>query len=175
MKRVLIILAVALLLPFALRAQETNHDVKRVAVVTPKPVGAGVDPIDISIVRGNLVQSLSAMQGYEAFNRTEIDQILKEIDFEKGGMVKDAEKKRPGVLRGVDIILVSTITSGRGRLNVEASFVHVETGKMDNAISQVMDPTVPEDMEKSCKTLAEKLTGVSAGGGSNSRPSGGGG
>jgi hypothetical protein len=47
-------------------------------------------------------------------------------------------------------------------LNVEAKFVHVETGQMENAISQVMNPEVPEDMETACKALAEKLTGVSA-------------
>jgi hypothetical protein len=65
-------------------------------------------------------------------------------------------------LKGVDIILVSSLTYGRGRLNVEAKFVYVETGEMGNAISQVMNPEVPEDMEKSCKTLAENLTGVSS-------------
>ena len=138
---------------------------KRVAVVTPTATEC-VDPIDIDIVRGNLEQYISAMRGYEAFTRADIDQVVDqviiEMDLKRSGMINEANMKKLGALEGVDIILVSNLTYGRGRLNVTAKFIDMETGKMGNAVSQVMNPAVPEDMEAACKELAEKLTGVSS-------------
>ena len=136
---------------------------KRVAVVPPTAT-EGVTPIDVAIVRGKLVEYISAMRGYEAFTRTDIDQIVDQIiiemDLYRSGMIKETERKQLGTLKGVNYILVSTLTYGKGRLNVEASLLSVETGKIENAVSQVINPEIPEDMENACKTLAEKLTGV---------------
>ena len=44
---------------------------------------------------------------------------------------------------------------------MEVSLLNIETGKIENAVSQVINPEIPEDMENACKTLAEQLTGVS--------------
>ena len=139
----------------------------RVAVVAPTAT-EGVSPIDISIVRGKMEQYISAMQGYEVITRNDIDQVIDQIiiemDLHRSGMINEADRKKLGTLKGVDIILVSTLTYGKGRLNVEAKFIHVETGTIEKSVSQLMNPKIPEDMEKACKMLAEKLTGVSSAG-----------
>jgi hypothetical protein len=152
-----------LLITFLCTTLTYGETVKRVAVTTPVAC-ANTDPIDISIVRGNLIQYISAMPGYVAHTRTDLDQIVREMNFEAGGLVRDADIGRfDALMSGIDILLISEITSGRGRLNVEARFIYRDGGRIGNAISQVMDPTRPEEMERACRVLAERLTGVTSG------------
>ena len=147
----------------ALMCASIMYGQKRVAVVPPTAT-EGVAPIDVSIVRGKLVQYISAMQGYEAFTRNDIDQIVDQIiiemDLQRSGMLNEANRKTLGTLQGADLILVSTLTYGKGRLNVEASLLNIETGTIEKSVSQVINPEIPEDMERACKMLAEQLIGV---------------
>ena len=73
-------------------------------------VTEGVGIMHRSIVRGEMVKAIGRQEGYAAFSRQDIDQIMNEHNFQASGMVDEETRKRLGAMQGVDYVCITKIT-----------------------------------------------------------------
>ena len=154
MKRVLVLVLSAL----SLMAMAED---KQVAILEPIAMTKEVSTMHRSMVRGEMVKAISNQSGYAAFTRTDIDQIMKEQNFQQSGMVDDATRKRLGAMQGVDYVCVTKITKEGNNYYLEANLVNIETGKISNPATQYgeLDGGSLSNMLAACEKLAGELVG----------------
>lgn len=115
------------------------------------------------MLRSNLARAITNTVGYEAYDRTDMDAIMGEHDFQRTGMVSDDQIKQLGKMTGVELILVAEAALvGNNSMFVSAKILNVETAKvemMDN-ISMGLEAMA---MQQGCTTLANRLFGASSG------------
>ncbi len=111
------------------------------------------------MLRSNLARAVANTVGYEAYDRTDMDAIMSEHDFQRTGMVSDDQIKQFGQMTGVSLILVAEAALvGNNSMFVSAKILNVETAKvemMDN-ISMGLEAMA---MQQGCSTLANRMFG----------------
>lgn len=152
-----ILLLSILLLSITLRAQEA----KKIALLEPR-IGEGTNGIsmmELSMVRGELRKAIVTHTGFDAISRTDIDQVVKEHDFQRSGMVSEDQIRRLGEMSGADYICVSTISKENNEFYIEAALINVETGQISNTASQYGELTDGKstNMLSACLSLVSKL------------------
>ena len=166
MKRLLII--AIMLLPLAVMAQS-----KKVALLQTLngDKSIQVKGIEMNMVRGELRKAISNQSGYQAFTRTDIDQLMREHGFQNSGMVSDAQRKKLGEMSGADYICVSTLTKSESQFYLEAYLIDVETGEISNPASQfgVLQGNTYTNLFQLCVDLAKELI-TDVGGSSSPSP-----
>ena len=128
----------------------------------------GVEGVELVSVRGEIRKALVNQAGYQAFSRTDIDQMMKEQKFQQSGMVSDDQRKRIGVMSGADYICVSTVSKGTAQYYLEAYLIDVETGEITNPASQWgnLSGTQIANLGPLCQELAQELVGYAGSSGS---------
>ena len=114
------------------------------------------------VLRSNMARAIANTDGYEAYDRSDVDVIMSEQDFQRTGMVSDAEIRKLGELTGVSLILVTEgVLLDANKIFVTAKILNVETGRVDmtDNITMGMESGA---MQQGCNTLASKLFGISA-------------
>ena len=154
MKKVLILVLSAL----SLMAMAED---KQVAILEPIAMTKEVSTMHRSMVRGEMVKAISNQSGYAAFTRTDIDQIMKEQNFQQSGMVDDATRKRLGAMQGVDYVCITKITREGNSFYLEANLVNIESGQISNPATQYgeLDGGSLSNMLVACEKLAGELVG----------------
>lgn len=153
MKKLFILLLSALSLTVV--AQQT------VALLEPR-IGDGSTPVtamEENMVRGELRKAIVNLSGYEAITRADIDQMMKEQNFQRTGLVSDSQIKKLGEMSGADYICVATLTKSNTEFYLEAYLIHLESGRMSNPASQYGELINGKlvNMLSACKALAEEL------------------
>lgn len=119
------------------------------------------------MLRSNLARAITNTAGYEAYDRTDIDAIMNEHDFQRTGLVLDDQIQQVGKMAGVSLILVTEAALiGNNSMFVSAKILNVETAKvemMDN-ITMSLESMA---MQQGCTTLANRLFATSSGGNAN--------
>ena len=153
MKKLLIILLSALSL--------TAFAQQKIALLEPR-AGEGsttISGMEKAMVRGELRKAIVNQPGYEAFTRADIDQLMKEQDFQRTGNVSEADIHKMGEMSGADYICVSTLTKSNTEFYLEAYLIHLESGRMSNPASQYGELTDGKlaNMLPVCEALAREL------------------
>ena len=142
-----------LLFSTAMFAQE----VKRVAILETVDKEKNISYANKLILRASLSKAITNTAGYEAYDRTDVDAIMSEQDFQRTGMVSNDQIKRLGEMTGANYILVAeAVQVDHQNMFITAKLLDVETARTimtDN----VMMGTTAEDIQEGCKTLSEKL------------------
>ena len=142
-----------LLFSTAMFAQE----VKRVAILETVDKENKISYANKLILRASLSKAITQTEGYEAYDRTDVDAIMSEQDFQRTGMVSNDQIKRLGEMTGANYILVAeAVQVDYKNMFITAKLLDVETARTimtDN----VMMGTTAEDIQEGCKTLSEKL------------------
>ena len=163
MKRILFFIVFIAILPMLIFSQETQNSAKKqVAILEPMAVTEEVGIIHRSMVRGEMVKAIGRQEGYAAFTRQDIDQIMNEHNFQASGMVDDATRKRLGAMQGVDYVCITKITLDGNSFYLEASLVNIETGQISNPASQfgvLSNGSTLGCMVNACEKLAAELVG----------------
>ena len=136
---------------------------KKVALLEPR-AGEGSEPIaamEKAMIRGEMRKALISMEGYEAFTRSDIDQMMKEQDFQRSGNVSEADIHRLGEMSGADYVCVTTITKSSTEFYLEAYLIDLESGKMSSPASQYGELVNGKfsNLLPVCQWLATELTG----------------
>ncbi|MBR5238114.1 MAG: hypothetical protein IKV26_05310 [Paludibacteraceae bacterium] len=150
------------ILPMLIFSQEVQNSVKKqVAILEPVVVTKQVTTMHRSMVRGEMVKAIGRQDGYVAFTRHDIDQIMNEHNFQASGMVSEETRKRLGAMQGVDYVCITKITIDGNSFYLEASLVNIETGQISNPASQfgeLRDGSLGR-MVDACEKLAAELVG----------------
>lgn len=112
------------------------------------------------MVRSKLAFAITNMPGYEGYDRVDIASIMSEQEFQRTGMVSDAQIKRLGEMTGADYILVAEVAKlDDKRIIIVSKIIDVETARLEKT-SNIQTATDVEEMEESCRKLAARLFGI---------------
>lgn len=157
MKKLLTLAVLMLVMGLAL-AQNT----KKVAILEVVDREGQLNYNQKLILRSNMARAVANTSGYEAYERSDMDVIMSEQNFQRTGLVSDEEIRKLGEMTGVSLILVTEgVLTGSNQIFVSAKILNVETAKvemMDN-LTMGLDPS---SMQEGCTTLAKRLFGSSA-------------
>lgn len=134
---------------------------KTIALSEPR-IGEGsteISGMEKAMVRGELRKAIVNISGYEAVTRQDIDQMMKEHDFQRTGLVNSEQIKKLGILSGADFICVATLTKSNTEFYLEAYLINLETGAMSNPASQygeLLNGKIA-NLFPACQALAKEL------------------
>ena len=158
MKHYLLILLSVLALPIF----GQNSSTKRVAILETVDKEGRVEYGVKLMVRSKLSAVITATPGYEGYDRVDLSSIMNEHEFQRTGLVNDAQIKRLGEMTGADYILVAEVAYfNSSNIVLSAKILNVETARVERAADTQTAATV-EDLEKNCRLLAGKLLNVNA-------------
>ena len=159
MKRLLLILLSAL----SLTALAQNQ---KIALLEPRAgeESAAISGMEKAMVRGELRKAIVNHTGYEAFTRADIDQMMKEQDFQRTGNVSEEDIHRMGEMSGADYLCISTLNKSSDEFYLEAYLINVETGAISNPASQYGELVNGKlaNMLPVCQALAQELLGTTS-------------
>lgn len=160
MKKVVLAMLMALVI-YPVYAQR-NHKVEpqktmKVAMLEPIAMDGNVTTMQKEIIRGAMEETITSIDGYQAFTRTDVDQITKELKFQQSGMVDDEQRKRLGAMSGADLICMISITVEEADFFVKCSLIDVETGEIIRTATQLMPISPRDKLYYGCVNLANYL------------------
>lgn len=94
-----------------------------------------VTSMEKTMLRGELRKAIFRIDGWEAISRSDIDQVLNELDFQHMGYVPKSEIHRLGELSGADYLCVSSLTKSDKQFYIEAYLVEVSSGNIESPAS----------------------------------------
>lgn len=144
---------------FLLISGMVSAQVKRVAILETVDKENKVSYANKLILRANLSKAITNTAGYEAYDRTDIDAIMGEQNFQRTGLVSNDQIKRLGEMTGANYILVAeAVVVDVKTMFITAKLLDVETARTIMTDNMMMGST-PEDIQEGCASLAEKLFG----------------
>lgn len=138
---------------------------QKIALIEPR-AGEGstaISGMEKAMVRGELRKAIVNHTGFEAFTRADIDQLMKEQDFQRTGNVSEEDIHRMGEMSGADYLCISTLNKSADEFYLEAYLINVETGAISNPASQYGELVNGKlaNMLPVCQALAQELLGTS--------------
>ncbi len=172
MKQILITVVLVISTVFSLSAQQ---NIKKVAILETVDKEGSV-PYGIRLqLRSSLTYAISNTPGYEGYDRVDMSSIMGEHNFQRTGMVSDAQIKKLGEMTGANSILVAEAAMyDANHIIITAKILSVVTAGVEAAAPPKVSSIDPESMEKACIELAKKLLGKTSGDGSYAVMPGGG-
>lgn len=137
-----------------------EQNVKKVAILeTVDKVGDVPYGIKLQ-VRMSLTYAISSTPGYEGYDRVDMASIMGEQNFQRTGMVSDAQIKKLGEMTGAQYVLIAEAAMYDDQnIIITAKVLDVETGGVANSAPPAFANKAPEQMQTACTTLAQKLLG----------------
>lgn len=111
------------------------------------------------MVRSKLAYAITNTPGYEGYDRVDISSIMGEQEFQRTGLVSDAQIKKLGEMTGADYILVAEVAKlDNNHIIIVSKILNVETAKLEKT-SNAQTATDVNAMEDACLELAIRLFG----------------
>ena len=144
----------------ALSLTAAAQDAKKVAILETVDK-AGDVPYGVKLqVRMNLTYAISNTPGYEGYDRVDMSSIMGEQNFQRTGMVSDAQIKKLGEMTGAQYVLIAEAALYDAQnIIITAKVLDVETGGVANSAPPSFANKNPEKMQEACVKLAQKLLG----------------
>jgi len=112
------------------------------------------------MLRGYLAEAVTNTAGYEAYDRTDLNKILDEHEFQRTGLVSDEEIKKIGQMTGVQYILVAeTGKMDEENMFITAKILNVETARVEMTTNVIAKIDVLS-LQQGAKDLASHLLKV---------------
>ena len=114
------------------------------------------------LLRSNMARAVSNTTGYEAYDRSDVDVIMSEHDFQRTGLVSNDQIAQLGEMTGVSLILVTEgVLTGDDKIFVSAKILNIKTGRVD-MMDNISMGLSTESIQEGCTTLAKHLFGITA-------------
>jgi len=161
-RKVILILCVCLFSIYGTAAKKVHqkNEAKKVAILETVDKTGKVDYVHKLMLRTNLTKAITEAEGYEGFDRTDLEALLGEQDFQRTGMVSADQIKRLGKMTGAQYILVAEAAmADEANIFATAKIIDVETGRTIKTETQLMRATA-QDIQNGCSIMAGNLLGV---------------
>jgi TolB-like protein len=94
-------------------------------------LSAGIDPTVAGIITGKIEEPIVASGRFEVLDRSSVDQVLTEKEFQlSSGLVKAEEARQAGEYLGADLIVAGTVSRVGQTYALSAKMIDVATGKV---------------------------------------------
>lgn len=111
------------------------------------------------MVRTRLTAAISMKQGYNAYDRVDLQTIMSEHNFQRTGLVDDATIKKLGEMTGASLVLIPEVAaSDDGKIYVAVKMLDVTTAQTMMSTGQLMGSSSNE-VDEGCRLLVEKVLG----------------
>ena len=150
MKKVALVLISLLCLAGGAMAQQ------KVAVLDVKVSGGNVTPMNKMLVRAAMENAVANTDGYIAINRTALDRIMEEHNFQRSGNVSDEEIQKLGQMAGANYVLALEAMEEGNQIAVTANVLNIETGVYGGSDFELLTAT-NDEIKEGCKRLASRL------------------
>ncbi|MDE5998983.1 MAG: formylglycine-generating enzyme family protein [Bacteroidaceae bacterium] len=111
------------------------------------------------MVRSKLAYAITNTPGYEGYDRVDVSSIMGEQEFQRTGLVSDAQIKKLGEMTGADYILVAEVAKlDNNHIIIVSKILNVETAKLEKT-SNAQTATDVNAMEDACRELTIRLFG----------------
>lgn len=129
----------------------------RVAILETVDKGGNIPYATKLMIRANLSKAITNSEGYEAYDRTDMDAIMGEQNFQRTGMVSSDQIKRLGEMTGANYILVAeAVLVDAQNVFVTAKVLDVETARTALSDNMVMGTSAKSILE-GCQGLAKRM------------------
>lgn len=135
---------------------------KTVAVLDAVDKQGNIPTAYLSMIRNTMITAVTNTTDYEAYDRTSLDAIASEQNFQRSGHVDDEQIKRLGKMAGVDYVLVTEADAVDGWLTMIVKILNVETAKYEKAIDSDFLEMKPQIVQAGVRDVASKLFGGSS-------------
>ena len=130
---------------------------KKVAILETVDREGKISYANKLILRSNLAKAITNTPGYEAYDRTDMDAILGEQNFQRTGMVSNEQIKKLGEMTGAKFVMVAeAVYVDANTMYITAKLLDVETARTEATDNQMMG-IAPREIQRGCLLLAEKL------------------
>lgn len=154
LKSFIILTITTLLLSTPLFAQTA----KRVAILDVVNRDGAINYGVKTMVLGSLEYAVNDMPGYEAYDRTNLESIMNEHNFQRSGNVSEEERRKMGEMHGVSYILIPIVEKlDADHITIDAKIIDVETGQMIKKARPQWCQTNAEKIEEACIKVARTL------------------
>lgn len=153
MKKIFTIIVLAALTLTAM----AQNDVKRVAILETVDKEGTVPYLKRLMFRSNLTTAITNTSGYEGYDRADLSQILGEQDFQRTGLVSDADIKKIGEFTGAKYVLIAEAVIDGNDMFITAKIIDVETARVLRNSNQLMGTSAAEMQNGSIKVAADLL------------------
>lgn len=161
-KKLFLVVLVCLLPIFCVEAKKpkVKNNVKKVAILETVDKTGKVSYTHKLMLRSSLTKAITAAEGYEGYDRTDLESVLGEQNFQRTGMVSADQIKKLGEMTGAQYVLVAEAAMNDTiYIFASAKIIDVETGHTIKTESQLMRAT-PQDIQLGGTLLAGNLLGV---------------
>ena len=142
---------------FLLISGMMSAQVKRVAILETVDKENKVTYANKLMLRTSLSKAITNTPGYEAYDRTDIDAIMGEQDFQRTGLVSNEQIKRLGEMTGVNYILVAeAVVVDSKNMFITAKLLDVETARTMITDYVTMGTDI-NSIQNGCAELAKKM------------------
>lgn len=156
MKRLMLLLGVFLLGMPLLRAQ-SEAPTKKVAILEVVDRDNAINYGVKLLLRTTLAKAITQTQGYEGYDRVDMMAIQGEQDFQRTGMVSDAQIKRLGEMTGAAYVLVAEVAKiDANNMLVTAKILDVETAKLERTDYEQMG-IFAKAIAAGCRKMANRM------------------
>ncbi len=147
----------AILMATASLCADNQEPVKRVAILDVVDHEGNVDYATKLQLRSSLTSAITQIEGYESYDRVDMNAIFGEHDFQRTGAVSDEQIQRLGEMSGCDYVLITEAAVMDMRtILIVAKLVNVTTGRIErNADHQVS--STAESIRRGAQELAINL------------------
>lgn len=143
-----------------LSAVVTFSQTKKVAILEVVDREGRMEYSQKMMLRANMARAVANTTGYEAYDRSDIDAIMSEHEFQRTGLVSNDQIRQLGEMTGVSLILVTEgVLTGDNSVFVSTKILNVETAKVEIVDNMTMGLNAA-DMQQGCAQLAKRLFGA---------------
>lgn len=128
-----------LFIPFLLFLFYNESMAFSIAILEPISMTDNIELFEKNIIRAEITKAITSINGFSAFTRLDIDQIVREQNFQQTGMVDDETRKRIGVLQGVDALCITKITKEENAFYIETNLLDIESGEIINPATKYFE------------------------------------
>ena len=156
LKRFLFVVILAIICCFVATAQ----DVKKIAILETVDVEDNVKYGVELTVRSRMTTAITELEGYEAYDRVSMSQIMGEHNFQRTGYVSDTQIKQLGEMTGATYILICEVAFvDEANIVLVSKIIDIETTKViSNA--DIQSTSDGQSILEACRSLAKRLLKV---------------
>ncbi len=111
------------------------------------------------MIRSNFAKAITDTPGYEGYDRSDIDQILSEHNFQRTGMVSDEQIRRVGEMSGAQYVLITEVAKvDHANVFFTTKLLDIETARIEKTASSISGISL-SDLQNISVTLARDLLG----------------
>ena len=134
-----------------------QNQIKRVAILEVVDKIGAVSYLKLLQFRSNLTSAITNTEGYEGYDRVDLEQIIGEQNFQRTGLVRDADIKKIGEFTGAQYVLIAEATIDGTDMFITAKIIDVESARVLRNSNQLIGTSAAEMQEGSQKVAADLL------------------